>query len=83
MSKIEQKHCGTKFSHCSCHCMTVSISVCLTEGATVTRGAGLTDRSIGASLGHVVGSVSTTIPPSFKSLRLTDWSAQSVLHRDC
>ncbi len=40
-------------------------------------------RPIGASLGHVVGGVSTTITPSFKSLRHTVWSAQSFLHGDC
>ncbi len=32
----------TRFSHCSCHSKTVSNSVCLSEGATVTKGAGLT-----------------------------------------
>ncbi len=32
----------TRFSHCSCHCKTVCNSVCLSEGATVTKGAGLT-----------------------------------------
>ncbi len=32
----------TRFSHCSCHSRTVSNSVCLSEGATVTKGAGLT-----------------------------------------
>ncbi len=48
--KIVQKHRGIRFSHCSCHCETVSNSVCLSEGATVTKGAGLTDRSIGNTL---------------------------------
>ncbi len=38
VSKIVQKHHGTRFSHCSCHCKTVSNSVCLSEGATVTKG---------------------------------------------
>ncbi len=38
VSKIVQKHRGTRFSHCSCHCKTVSNSVCLSEGATVTKG---------------------------------------------
>ncbi len=27
-------------THCSCHCKTVSNSVCLSEGATVTKGGG-------------------------------------------
>ncbi len=40
VSKIVQKHNGTWFSHCSCHCKTVSNSVCLSEGATVTKGGG-------------------------------------------
>ncbi len=44
VSKIVQKH-GTGFSQCSCHCKTVSNFVCLSEGATVTKG-GLTDRLI-------------------------------------
>ncbi len=53
MSKIVQKHCGTRFSHCSSHCKTVSNSVCLSEGVTVTKGgAGLTDRSIGLRKGE-------------------------------
>ncbi len=51
VSKIVQKHRGTRFSHCSCHCKTVSNSLCLSEGATVTRGVGLTDRSITSILG--------------------------------
>ncbi len=38
VSKIVQKHRGTRFSRCSCHCKTVSNSVCLSEGATVTKG---------------------------------------------
>ncbi len=38
MSKIVQKDRGTRFSHCSSHCKTVSNSVCLSEGATVTKG---------------------------------------------
>ncbi len=46
VSKIVQKQRGTRFLHCSCHCKTVSNSVCLSEGATVTKGAELTDRSI-------------------------------------
>ncbi len=36
------KHRGTWFSHSSCNCKTASNSVCLSEGATVTkRGQGL------------------------------------------
>ncbi len=47
VSKIVQKHYGTRFSHCCSHCKTVSNSVCLSEGATITKGgAGLTYRSI-------------------------------------
>ncbi len=46
MSKIVQRHCGTRFSHCSSHCKTVNNSFYLSEGETVTKGAGLTDRSI-------------------------------------
>ncbi len=42
MSRIVQKHHRTRFSHSSCHCKTVSKSCCL----KVTKGAGLTDRSI-------------------------------------
>ncbi len=40
VTEIMQKHSGTRFSHCSCHCKTVSSSVCLSEGATVTKGGG-------------------------------------------
>ncbi len=38
VSKIVQKHYGTRFSHCCSHCKTVSNSVCLSEGATITKG---------------------------------------------
>ncbi len=38
VSKIVQKHCGTRISHCSFHCKTVSNYFCLSEGATVTKG---------------------------------------------
>ncbi len=40
-----QKHGGTRFSHSSSHCKKVNNSV-FSEGATVTKGAGLTDSSI-------------------------------------
>ncbi len=46
VSKIVQKHCGTRFSLYSSHRKTVSSSVCLSEGAPITKGAGLTERSI-------------------------------------
>ncbi len=38
VSKIVQKLRGTRFSRCSSHWKTVSNSVCLSEGATVTKG---------------------------------------------
>ncbi len=38
VSRIVQKYHGTRFSHCSCHCKTVSKSICLSKGATVTKG---------------------------------------------
>ncbi len=40
VSKIVQKHRGTSFSHCSCHCKTVSNSVCPREQQQL-RGRGL------------------------------------------
>ncbi len=40
VSTIVQKHRGTRFSPCSCHCKTASNSVCLSERATVTKGGG-------------------------------------------
>ncbi len=58
VSKIVQKHRGTRVSHCSCHCKTVSNSVCLSEGATVTKGGGafssegFHELSQGLSVGH-------------------------------
>ncbi len=45
LSKIVQKHRGPRFSHCRCHCKTVSNSVCPREQQYL-RGAGLTDWSI-------------------------------------
>ncbi len=46
MSKIVQKHHGTRFSNCSCHCEQLRLFVCLREQQS-PGGAWLTDRSTG------------------------------------
>ncbi len=43
--KIVQEHCETRFSHCSCLCKSEQVAS-LSEGATVTKGVGLTNRLI-------------------------------------
>ncbi len=64
-----QKHNGARFSHCSCHCKTVSNSICLSEGATVTKGAGLTDRSV-VGVCHIISHVIMLWPLVCSSLHL-------------
>ncbi len=49
--KLFKKIVGQGFHTDSCHCKRVSSSICLSEGATVTKGAGLTDRSVGCLTG--------------------------------
>ncbi len=70
VSKIVQKHPGTRSSHCSYHFKTASNPVCLSEGATVTTGGG------GLPIGQLhLQKCSLALAPLFQF----SYSVQSVL----